>query len=161
MPAVKQLLTIYPALVATLVGFAQPTALTGFIPLYFHLNLNDPRAVYQGVPAGRASGASPTDTSEASTPSGLYCKESPSAPASVRGARNTPCLNNPGVRAATPAACLGLPEPVAGSSRATAATSRSGQDRSSPRAPRSTSSMHRSRRDRRVGRTCCSQTIGR
>ena len=125
-PAVKQLLTIYPALVATLVGFAQPTALTGFIPLYFHLNLNDPPPCEKGFipPTQRRS---PTDTSEASTPSGLYCKEAHSAPASVRGARNTPCLNNPGVRAATPAACLGLPEPVAGSSSAKTVTSRSGR----------------------------------
>ena len=125
-PAVKQLLTIYPALVATLVGFAQPTALTGFIPLYFHLNFNDPPPCTDGfLPVSKRR--DPTDTSEASTPSGLYCRAPASAPESVRGARNTPCLNNPGVRAATPAACLGLPEPVAGSSTATAVTSRSGK----------------------------------
>ena len=125
-PAVKQLLTIYPALVATLVAFAQPTALTGFIPLYFHLNLNDPAPCTKGFlpPTQRRD---PTITSSAPTPPGLYCKESHSAPASVRGARNTPCLNNPGVRAATPAACLGLPEPVGGSTPAKTVASRPGR----------------------------------
>ena len=109
-PAVRQVLTIYPALVAGLTAFAQVTASTGKIPLYFHLNLNDPPPCEKGfIPI--QDRRSPLDTSTASSPSTLYCKEAPSSIKSVRGARNYECLNNPGVRAATPNACLGLPEP--------------------------------------------------
>ncbi|MDQ2797865.1 MAG: hypothetical protein M3Y06_12035, partial [Actinomycetota bacterium] len=111
LPGLRQTLTVYPALVATLIGFAQTTAATGSIPLYFHLNANDPGICTTGfLPiTGRRD---PSVTSTTNTPTGLYCKKAAAAPQSVRGTRNTPCLNNPGTRAATPAACLGLPEPT-------------------------------------------------
>jgi phospholipid/cholesterol/gamma-HCH transport system substrate-binding protein len=113
-PALKQVLTVYPALVADLISFAQPTASTGYIPLYFHLNIDDPPECIKGFlpPTKRRD---PSQTKPINTPTGLYCKVAKSAPQSVRGTRNLPCLNNPGVRAATPAACLGKPEPGPGS----------------------------------------------
>jgi phospholipid/cholesterol/gamma-HCH transport system substrate-binding protein len=119
-PALKQVLTVYPALVADLIAFAQPTAATGKIPLYFHLNADDPPECTKGfLPPDKRR--DPAFTRPIDTPSPLYCKEAKSAPPSVRGARNLPCLNNPGVRAATPAACLGLPEARNASSAAPAA----------------------------------------
>jgi phospholipid/cholesterol/gamma-HCH transport system substrate-binding protein len=42
------------------------------------------------------------------TPTDLYCKAVPSDPRVVRGARNTPCLNAPGRRGASPSDCLGV-----------------------------------------------------
>lgn len=123
-PSLKQVLTIYPALVADLIAFAQPTARTGFIPLYFHLNVDDPPECIQGFlpPSQRRD---PSQTKPINTPTGLYCKVSRSDPRSVRGTRNLPCENNPGVRAATPAACLGKPEPGATSVQLPLATTRS------------------------------------
>ena len=49
---------------------------------------------------------SPADTSLAPLPSGTYCKIPQDTPAnSVRGARNIPCIDVPGKRAATPREC--------------------------------------------------------
>jgi phospholipid/cholesterol/gamma-HCH transport system substrate-binding protein len=49
---------------------------------------------------------SPADTSPAPLPSGTYCKIPKDTPANVvRGARNYPCVDVPGKRAATPAEC--------------------------------------------------------
>lgn len=112
-PALKQVLTIYPALVADLIAFAQPTAQTGYIPLYFHLNAENPPECITGFlpPSKRRD---PSQTKVINTPSGLYCKVPHSDPRSVRGTRNLVCENAPGKRAATPAQCLGKPEPTSG-----------------------------------------------
>ena len=116
-PSLKQVLTIYPALVADLIAFAQPTASTGYIPLYFHLNVDDPPECITGfLPPDKRR--NPAKTNPINTPTGLYCKVNHSDPRSVRGTRNLPCENNPGVRAATPAACLGKPEPGTGTTPA-------------------------------------------
>ncbi|GAC68181.1 MCE family protein [Gordonia soli] len=47
----------------------------------------------------------PEDTSVIDTPSDLYCKLPQSSEIGVRGARNIPCLSNPGKRAPTAAMC--------------------------------------------------------
>jgi phospholipid/cholesterol/gamma-HCH transport system substrate-binding protein len=123
-PSLKQVLTIYPALVADLIAFAQPTARTGYIPLYFHLNVDDPPECIKGfLPPNKRR--NPSKTNPVNTPSGLYCKVAHNDPRSVRGARNLPCENNPGVRAATPAACLGKLEPGTGSTPPPTGTNRS------------------------------------
>lgn len=107
-PAVREVLSVYPALLSGLIAFAQGAVRqTGLIPLSFHLNIDSPPACITGFlpPSQRRD---PSVTTSIPTPSGLYCKQPAAAPPSVRGTRNLPCLNNPGVRAATPADCLGL-----------------------------------------------------
>lgn len=47
----------------------------------------------------------PADTTTAPLPSGTYCKIPKDAPNVVRGARNYPCADVPGKRAATPREC--------------------------------------------------------
>lgn len=49
----------------------------------------------------------PADTSVAPLPSGMYCKIPMDASNVVRGARNYPCVDVPGKRAATPRECRG------------------------------------------------------
>ena len=44
---------------------------------------------------------SPGDTSTVDTPDGLYCKLPQDSPLAVRGARNIPCMGQPGKRAPT------------------------------------------------------------
>ncbi len=76
----------YAALDAALTINQPPPCLTGFLP----------------APQWR----SPTDTSLAPMPSGTYCKIPMETPANaVRGARNLPCVDVPGKRAATPREC--------------------------------------------------------
>jgi phospholipid/cholesterol/gamma-HCH transport system substrate-binding protein len=48
---------------------------------------------------------SPADVSPAPLPAGTYCKIPHEAPNAVRGARNYPCVDVPGKRAATPREC--------------------------------------------------------
>ncbi len=63
-----------------------PPCLTGFIPA--------------------SEWRSPADTRDMQVPNGLYCKIPKDTPAnSVRGARNFPCVDVPGKRAATPREC--------------------------------------------------------
>jgi len=47
----------------------------------------------------------PSDTTTIDTPEGLYCKLPQDSDIAVRGARNIPCLGNPGKRAATAELC--------------------------------------------------------
>ena len=48
---------------------------------------------------------SPADTTDMDTPDGLYCKLPQDSPIDVRGARNYPCVEHPGKRAATVQEC--------------------------------------------------------
>ncbi|MCK1977950.1 hypothetical protein LNK15_13025, partial [Jeotgalicoccus huakuii] len=48
---------------------------------------------------------SPADTSTAPLPKGTYCRIPMDASNVVRGARNNPCVDVPGKRAATPREC--------------------------------------------------------
>ena len=52
-----------------------------------------------------SSWRSPADTTEMDTPDGLYCKLPQDSPSSVRGARNYPCMGQPGKRAPTVEIC--------------------------------------------------------
>ncbi len=73
--------------------------------LHFALSTNQPPPCYTGfLPASQWR--SPADTSMAPLPSGTYCKIPKDTPANVvRGARNYPCMDVPGKRAATPKEC--------------------------------------------------------
>jgi phospholipid/cholesterol/gamma-HCH transport system substrate-binding protein len=69
------------------------------------LSINQPAPCLTGfLPAGQWR--SPADTSLKPVENGLYCKIPQDTPANaVRGARNIPCVDVPGKRAATPAEC--------------------------------------------------------
>ncbi len=72
--------------------------------LHFGLSINQPPPCLTGfLPA--SEWRSPADTSMAPLPSGTYCKIPKDAQNVVRGARNYPCADVPGKRAATPKEC--------------------------------------------------------
>lgn len=72
--------------------------------LDFNLSINQPPACLTGfLPASQWR--APADTSMAPLPSNTYCKIPKDAQNVVRGARNYPCADIPGKRAATPAEC--------------------------------------------------------
>ena len=73
--------------------------------LHFGLSINQPPPCLTGfLPA--SEWRSPADTSTAPLPEGLYCKIPKDYQGNaVRGARNYPCADVPGKRAATPAEC--------------------------------------------------------
>ncbi|MFF7940547.1 MCE family protein [Nocardia gamkensis] len=119
----EQILVVYPPLVAALLtavrGPLEYGALVDFMAL-----VNDPPACTTGfLPPDQRRSPSELDTPP--TPSGLYCKVPQDAPEAVRGIRNTPCAEVPGVRAPTPEMCrtgyvplgdnppFGPPRPVA------------------------------------------------
>jgi phospholipid/cholesterol/gamma-HCH transport system substrate-binding protein len=67
--------------------------------------INDPPPCLTGfIPASQWR--SPADTNDMPVPKGMYCKIPKDTPANgVRGARNFPCVDVPGKRAATPKEC--------------------------------------------------------
>jgi phospholipid/cholesterol/gamma-HCH transport system substrate-binding protein len=73
--------------------------------LHFGLSINQPPPCLTGfLPASQWR--SPADTSMAPLPSGTYCKIPKDTQGNVvRGARNYPCVDVPGKRAATPREC--------------------------------------------------------
>jgi phospholipid/cholesterol/gamma-HCH transport system substrate-binding protein len=77
----------------------------GAVLMNLNLSLNNPPPCLTGfLPA--SEWRSPADTSTAPLPEGTYCKIPQETPANgVRGARNYPCVDVPGKRAATPREC--------------------------------------------------------
>jgi phospholipid/cholesterol/gamma-HCH transport system substrate-binding protein len=98
---VEQVLVVLPQ------GAAIAQTATIFAPeglLHFGLGINVPPPCLTGfLPASQWR--SPADTKTEPLPSGLYCKIPKDAPNAVRGARNYPCADVPGKRAASPAEC--------------------------------------------------------
>jgi phospholipid/cholesterol/gamma-HCH transport system substrate-binding protein len=88
---------------------AAAQAITGVFPgessLDLALSINQPPPCLTGfLPAGQWR--SPADTSMKPVENGLYCKVPQDTPSNtVRGARNIPCVDVPGKRAATPMEC--------------------------------------------------------
>jgi phospholipid/cholesterol/gamma-HCH transport system substrate-binding protein len=100
---VEQLLVAYPQGAAE--GQTVTTPFPGYAALGTSLTINQPPPCLTGfLPAPQWR--SPADTSLAPMPSGTYCRIPQDAPANaVRGARNLPCVDAPGKRAATPREC--------------------------------------------------------
>jgi phospholipid/cholesterol/gamma-HCH transport system substrate-binding protein len=100
---VEQILVAYPQGGAE--GQAVTSAFPGYAALDSALTINQPPPCLTGfLPASQWR--SPADTSLAPMPSGTYCKVPQEVPANaVRGARNLPCVDVPGKRAATPREC--------------------------------------------------------
>jgi phospholipid/cholesterol/gamma-HCH transport system substrate-binding protein len=100
---VEQLMVFLPEIAA--VGQTLVASAPGSVLLGFNLSINNPPPCMTGfLPASQWR--SPAETSMAPLPSGTYCKIPQDTPANVvRGARNYPCVDVPGKRAATPREC--------------------------------------------------------
>ena len=99
----EQLLVFLPEIAA--VGQTLVASAPGSVLMGLNLSINNPPPCLTGfLPASQWR--SPADTSVAPLPSGTYCKIPQDTPANVvRGARNYPCVDVPGKRAATPREC--------------------------------------------------------
>ncbi len=100
---VEQLLVSYPQGAAE--GLTVTAPFPGYAAIGTSLTINQPPPCLTGfLPASQWR--SPADTSLAPMPSGTYCRIPQDTPANaVRGARNLPCVDVPGKRAATPREC--------------------------------------------------------
>lgn len=106
-PALDDLLTIFPALVAAIPSIIPPEVLDDPIPMgnmNAKLNINDPPSCTQGF-ADAKKQRSTDDLTPGKTPTDSYCKVAPDDPRVVRGARNIPCVNNPAIRSASVEDC--------------------------------------------------------
>ncbi len=100
---VEQALVLLPQ--APAAGQAVAAPFKGEASLDLGLSINQPPPCLTGfLPA--AQWRSPADTSMKPVEDGLYCKVPQDVPSNtVRGARNLPCVDVPGKRAATPMEC--------------------------------------------------------
>jgi hypothetical protein len=103
--SLEQLLVLLPPFIASLqtVGLPRNNP-TGYTQGDFTVTLNDPPACTVGF-LPPSSWRSPSDLSDIDTPDGLYCKLPQDSPIAVRGARNYPCMGQPGKRAPTVEIC--------------------------------------------------------
>ena len=99
---VEQFLSDYPATVAIIQNMLLRH--DGAIAATLRLNINDPPPCTTGF-LPNPQRRDPSDTTDIAAPGDLYCKVAPADPRVVRGARNTPCLNAPGQRGASPEQC--------------------------------------------------------
>jgi phospholipid/cholesterol/gamma-HCH transport system substrate-binding protein len=110
-PSIEQILVLYPPLIAATQGTGMLNSQAGAPGqnTYFAAQVNDPPPCTTGfLPASERR--SPTEVDTIPTPDGLYCKADPADPTAIRGARNLPCMEFPGRRAATVDLCR---DPVA------------------------------------------------
>jgi phospholipid/cholesterol/gamma-HCH transport system substrate-binding protein len=109
-PALQEILVIYPRVTTQLISatkFNTDTDGNSTIGLDFRLIAQDPPPCYTGfTPA--SDWPSPTQTSFPNSSKLMYCQLPQDNPSVVRGARNTPCYNDPGKRAATVQQCEGV-----------------------------------------------------
>lgn len=103
-PALEQILVLFPPLIAASQGAGIVNADDPGQNTFFAMELNDPPPCIEGfLPADQRR--SPTDLTPLPAPKDMYCKVDPDDPRSVRGARNLPCIEYPGYRAATVQLC--------------------------------------------------------
>lgn len=108
-PGVEQILVLYPPTVAALQAATSPIggASEGAVHLALRPNIEQPPTCYQGFLPVRDQRDFNDLRPRDDVPDDLYCKVAADDPRAVRGARNSPCLNAPGVRAASVEQCLG------------------------------------------------------
>jgi phospholipid/cholesterol/gamma-HCH transport system substrate-binding protein len=103
--SLEQLLVLLPPYTAATQTVGVPrNNPTGMTMADFTVTMNDPPACTVGF-LPPSSWRSPADTTEVDTPDGLYCKLPQDSPIGVRGARNYPCMGQPGKRAPTVEIC--------------------------------------------------------
>ena len=98
----EQLLVEFPQLIAT--AQSDYTTYPGSFGLDLAFAINPTPPCLTGF-VSASEWRSAADTNTAPLPSGAYCKVPQDAPSVVRGARNYPCADVPGKRAATPREC--------------------------------------------------------
>lgn len=103
-PGLEQMLVLFPSIMASTQSAALPNADNPAQNTFFTLTFNDPPPCISGFlpPEQRRS---PTETDTPPTPPDLYCQLPADSPIAVRGARNLPCIEYPGHRAATVQLC--------------------------------------------------------
>lgn len=103
--SIEQLLVLLPPYVAATqtVGVARNNP-TGMALGDFTLSISDPPACTVGF-LPPSEWRSPAELTDVDTPDGLYCKLPQDSPIGVRGARNYPCMGQPGKRAPTVEVC--------------------------------------------------------
>ncbi|KAA0916529.1 MCE family protein [Dietzia sp. ANT_WB102] len=102
--SIEQVLVLYPALVSGLLTAIDGAKDSNQIKVDFNLQINDTPPCTTGfLPA--ADRRSPADLSVPSQINGLYCKIPQDSQIATRGARNLPCMEYPGRRAASPEEC--------------------------------------------------------
>ena len=103
-PSIEQLLVLLPPSAAVTESLGPTNNATGQPLGDFTLSLADPPACTVGF-LPPSQWRSPADESDIDTPDGLYCKLPQDSPIAVRGARNYPCMGQPGKRAPTVQIC--------------------------------------------------------
>jgi virulence factor Mce-like protein len=102
--SLEQLLVLFPPYLAGLQSVIPVNNPTGKPLGDFSVTISDPPACTVGF-LPPSQWRSPGDTTEMDTPDGIYCKLPHDSPSAVRGARNYPCVEHPGKRAATVQDC--------------------------------------------------------
>lgn len=102
--SVEQLLVLFPPYLAGLQSVTPANNPTGKPLGDFAVSVNDPPSCTVGF-LPPSQWRSPADTTTMDTPDDIYCKLPQDAPIAVRGARNYPCVEHPGKRAATVQDC--------------------------------------------------------
>ena len=104
-PSLEQLLVLLPPYIGSVQAVGLPrNNPVGFTQGDFTLTIGDPPACTVGF-LPPSSWRSPADLADIDTPDGLYCKLPQDSPIAVRGARNYPCMGQPGKRAPTVEIC--------------------------------------------------------
>ena len=102
--SLEQLLVLFPPYIAGIQSVAPINNPTGKPMGDFSVSVSDPPSCTIGF-LPPSEWRSPADTTDVDTPDGLYCKLPQDSPIDVRGARNYPCVEHPGKRAATVQDC--------------------------------------------------------
>lgn len=103
--SLEQMMVLFPPFAAaTQTQGSPPHNATGMTLGDFTIVNDDPPACTVGF-LPPSSWRSPNDLSDVDTPDGLYCKLPQDSPIGVRGARNYPCMGQPGKRAPTVEIC--------------------------------------------------------
>ncbi|MGV9744868.1 MCE family protein [Rhodococcus zopfii] len=103
-PGIEQMLVLFPSIMASTQSAALPNVDNPSQNTFFVNSYNDPPPCIEGfLPPGQRR--SPTELDVPETPADLYCKLPSDDPVAVRGARNLPCLEFPGLRGATVQTC--------------------------------------------------------
>jgi phospholipid/cholesterol/gamma-HCH transport system substrate-binding protein len=102
--SIEQLLVLFPPYLAGIQSVAPINNPTGKPMGDFAISVADPPSCTVGF-LPPSEWRSPGDVTDMDTPDGLYCKLPQDSPIDVRGARNYPCVEHPGKRAATVQQC--------------------------------------------------------
>jgi phospholipid/cholesterol/gamma-HCH transport system substrate-binding protein len=102
--SIEQVLVLLPPFTAAIQSFIGSKNPTGSAVGDFAFVVDDPPGCTVGY-LPPSQWRSPADTTTVDTPDGLYCKLPQDSPTGVRGARNYPCMGQPGKRAPTVEIC--------------------------------------------------------